>query len=96
MARGLDARKYFWRSGREKCFSLDIPFYRTSGPESPVSRSSGHDRQKDPRGYLWPTDITNSLVSENSVIDHFGESNRPGLLLPRGLENRFQEAAVFI
>jgi putative SOS response-associated peptidase YedK len=30
---GLDARKYFWRSGREKCFSLDIPFYRTSGPE---------------------------------------------------------------
>jgi hypothetical protein len=33
MARGLDARKYFWRSGREKCFSLDIPFYRTSGPE---------------------------------------------------------------
>jgi hypothetical protein len=30
MARGLDAGKYFWRSGREKCFSLDIPFYRTS------------------------------------------------------------------
>ena len=29
MARGLDAGKYFWRSGREKCFSLDIPFYRT-------------------------------------------------------------------
>jgi hypothetical protein len=28
--RGLDAGKYFWRSGREKCFSLDIPFYRTS------------------------------------------------------------------
>jgi len=28
---GLDAGKYFWRSGREKCFSLDIPFYRTSG-----------------------------------------------------------------
>src|SRR6185312_15638799 len=27
---GLDAAKYFWRSGREKCFSLDIPFYRTS------------------------------------------------------------------
>jgi hypothetical protein len=27
---GLDAGKYFWRSGREKCFSLDIPFYRTS------------------------------------------------------------------
>jgi len=33
MARGLDARKYLGRSGREKCFSLDIPFYRTSGPE---------------------------------------------------------------
>src|SRR5260370_30984089 len=29
MARGLDAGKYFWRSGREKCFSLDIPFNRT-------------------------------------------------------------------
>src|ERR1022692_917720 len=29
---GLDAGKYFWRSGREKCFSLDIPFNRTSGP----------------------------------------------------------------
>jgi hypothetical protein len=25
MASGLDARKYFWRSGREKYFSLDIP-----------------------------------------------------------------------
>jgi hypothetical protein len=22
--------EYFWRSGREKCFSLDIPFNRTS------------------------------------------------------------------
>src|ERR1035437_8467015 len=35
---GLDAGKYLWRSGREKCFSLDIPFNRTSGwttrPES--------------------------------------------------------------
>jgi hypothetical protein len=29
---GLDAGKYFWRSGREKCFSLDIPFYRTFPP----------------------------------------------------------------
>jgi hypothetical protein len=29
MARGLDAGKYFWRSGREKCFSLDIPSPRT-------------------------------------------------------------------
>jgi hypothetical protein len=28
--RGLDAEKYFWRSGREKYFSLDIPFNRTS------------------------------------------------------------------
>src|SRR5258708_9885263 len=35
MARGLDAGKYFWRSGREKCFSLDIPFYRTSGSRRP-------------------------------------------------------------
>jgi hypothetical protein len=33
MARGLDAGKYFWRSVREKCFSLDIPFNRTSDPE---------------------------------------------------------------
>jgi hypothetical protein len=30
----VDAGKYFWRSGREKCFSLDIPFYRTFGPGS--------------------------------------------------------------
>jgi len=29
VAGGLDAGKYFWRSGREKCFSLDIPFNRT-------------------------------------------------------------------
>ena len=29
---GLDAGKYFWRSGRGKCFSLDIHFNRTSGP----------------------------------------------------------------
>src|SRR5216683_540519 len=35
MARGLDAGKYFWRSGREKCFSLDIPFNRTSGARRP-------------------------------------------------------------
>jgi hypothetical protein len=28
--RGLDVRKIFWYFGREKCFSLDIPFYRTS------------------------------------------------------------------
>jgi hypothetical protein len=27
--RGLDAGKNFWQSGREKCFSLDIPFNRT-------------------------------------------------------------------
>jgi hypothetical protein len=29
MARGLDAGKYFWRSGRDKCFSLDIPSSET-------------------------------------------------------------------
>src|ERR1039458_7743369 len=40
--RGLDAGKYFWRSGREECFSLDIPFYRTSGqsPGKPTRRSA--------------------------------------------------------
>jgi len=27
---GWMPEKYFWRSGREKCFSLDIPFNRTS------------------------------------------------------------------
>jgi hypothetical protein len=27
---GLDAEKYLWPSGREKCFLLDIPFNRTS------------------------------------------------------------------
>ena len=26
---GLDAGKYFWRSGREECFSLDIPSPKT-------------------------------------------------------------------
>ncbi len=31
MAGGWMPEKYFWRSGREKCFSLDIPSYRTSG-----------------------------------------------------------------
>jgi hypothetical protein len=40
---GLDAGKYFWRSGREKCFSLDIPFYRTSGLLScQWTHDSGH------------------------------------------------------
>jgi len=29
MAGGWMPEKYFWRSGREKCFSLDIPSYRT-------------------------------------------------------------------
>src|ERR1035438_7154124 len=37
--RGLDAGKYFWRSGREKCFSLDIPFYRTIRPSGFRNRS---------------------------------------------------------
>ena len=44
---GLDVGKYFWGSGGEKCFSFDIPLYRTSGPsgsarlnsEWPVARS---------------------------------------------------------
>jgi hypothetical protein len=31
---GLDAGKYFWCSGREKYFSLDIPFNRTSAARS--------------------------------------------------------------
>jgi len=30
MAGGWMPGKYFWRSGREKCFSLDIPSYRTT------------------------------------------------------------------
>ena len=33
MAGGLDAGKYLWSSGREKCFSLDIPFNRTPEEE---------------------------------------------------------------
>jgi hypothetical protein len=41
MARGLDAGKYFWRSGREKCFSLDIPFYRTSPFIGLLARNNG-------------------------------------------------------
>ena len=35
---GLDAGKYFWRSGREECFSLDIPFNRTSEHNLGVAR----------------------------------------------------------
>jgi hypothetical protein len=31
------SEKYFWRSGGEDCFSLDIPFYRTS--ECAVTRA---------------------------------------------------------
>jgi hypothetical protein len=31
LSQGWMPEKYFWRSGREKCFSLDIPSYRTSG-----------------------------------------------------------------
>ena len=29
---GWMPEKQFWRSGGEKCFSLDIPFYRTFPP----------------------------------------------------------------
>ncbi len=43
MARGLDAGKYFWRSGREKCFSLDIPFNRTSGQPNILRRQRGRE-----------------------------------------------------
>src|ERR1035438_7551151 len=39
--RGLDAGKYFWRSGREKGFSLDIPFYRTSRQQPGLASSVG-------------------------------------------------------
>ena len=35
---GLDAEKYFWRSGGEKCFSLDIPFNRTPEHNPGVAR----------------------------------------------------------
>jgi hypothetical protein len=37
---GLDVGKYFWRSGAERCFSLDIPLYRTSGPRHPHFRTA--------------------------------------------------------
>ena len=48
MVGGLDAGKYFWRSGREKCFSLDIPFYRTSGSATPhPSNTSGSLRGEE-------------------------------------------------
>jgi hypothetical protein len=32
---------YFWPSGREKCFSLDIPFYRTVKPPKKKCRQCG-------------------------------------------------------
>src|SRR6266849_2255761 len=60
MARGLDARKYFWRSGREKCFSLDIPFYRTSGPEQ-----FGSGLRQNSRGQ--PCDVWNGVRSERKT-----------------------------
>jgi hypothetical protein len=37
---GLDVGKYFWRSGREECFSLDIPFIGL-----PVSRQHTQNRR---------------------------------------------------
>src|SRR5215471_1194746 len=42
--RGLDVRKYFRRPGGEKCFSLDIPLNRTSGPAKagPSFRNTRH------------------------------------------------------
>ena len=64
MARGLDAGKYFWRSGKEKCFLLDIPFNRTSGPiQFPRSRNPAFEiafayhrvlRQADLSSAIWP------------------------------------------
>jgi hypothetical protein len=53
--------KYFWRSGREKCFSLDIPSYRTSG--LPVIRpESGADLVC--RGCERTLDLTTMLSPE--------------------------------
>ncbi len=46
MARGLDAGKYFWRSGREKYFSLDIP-----SPETDL-RLGLHELQPELRRLL--------------------------------------------
>jgi hypothetical protein len=42
---GLDAGKYLWRSGREKCFSLDIPFNRTFWREIKCARSEKGESQ---------------------------------------------------
>jgi hypothetical protein len=49
--RGLDVRKIFWYFGREKCFSLDIPFYRTS-------------RSSDRKGVFPSTNPLNSVHAE--------------------------------
>src|ERR1035438_5710205 len=43
--RGLDAGKYFWRSGREKCFSLDIPSPETYSAELWIKQSGFRDRK---------------------------------------------------
>jgi len=51
VCQGLDAGKYFWRSGRGKCFSLDIPLYRTSG-QAPVKHTVHlHCRQVNARAF---------------------------------------------
>jgi hypothetical protein len=50
---GLDVGKYFWHSGGEKCFSLDIPLYRTSGPNifrMPVTRAKDYSYLKETIG----------------------------------------------
>jgi hypothetical protein len=78
MARGLDARKYFWRSGREKCFSLDIPFYRTSGSRRRARhlRGLGVIRPSAAQPYVSEVDFQ---IQDDSVCGRFRRLSRPGI-----------------
>src|SRR6266436_6365561 len=69
MARGLDAGKYFWRSGREKCFSLDIPFNRTSGPPGSVVQL--------PNCPYAPEESLCETDDEHRASDRLGRKVRP-------------------
>ena len=75
MARGLDAGKYFWRSGREKCFSLDIPFNRTSGQRRLEVRPLGHN-------FRFGMSLLQFLGPEKSAVRHFSILELPSLNAP--------------
>src|ERR1019366_8258722 len=46
---GWMPEKQFWRSGGEKCFSLDIPFYSTFPPPRRLRMCSYNDHVRKPK-----------------------------------------------